>query len=312
MVKKIKIPIDYDKEFHIGVNLFNEEKYKEAIPPLEEAYRLNQSFDIHRLLVICYMESHQYGEAKAVLRERLYDYTSNHEGRMIYLRLLIKTHEFITARMFIHEYKSIDAQLVDQLSTIQRDEEYLYSYHQEEYQIIMEQLHQIATKPMAEQQKIVKDALYLPVKYYEKVILPLLVSPQVNILIRAHLLETLHRLGCNRTIAYLLFNGQEVMVIPEELQDMFNSKSYVQLQTQIEIELASKPDMKKLLLKELPLMFSILYPYPERFIHSTHRFLHAMLYRYGVLEDKEEGQAFREDIQLLNQINAAQCQLYQA
>lgn len=312
MTKKIKIPVDYDKEFRIGVNLFNEEKYGEAIQHLEAAYRLNQSFDIHRLLVICYIEHHDFTQAKETIRERLYDYTSDHEGRMIYLSVLKQTHEFVTAHMFIHDYQAIDPELTEQLPLLQRDEEYLYAYHAEKYRHIMEEMHQLATKSPMEQQQIVKNALYLPVKYYKQVVLPLLVSRSVNVLIRAHLLENLHHLDYKKQVSYLLFNGEQITVVPAKLQDMLNSKSYVQLETQIEIELASKPDMKRLLLQELPLMFAILYPYPEHFIHNTERFLHAMLYRYGVLEDKEKSRGFRDDIRTLNDINAAQCQLYQA
>lgn len=289
MTKNIKIPTTYDKEFHIGVNLFNEEKYKAAIPHFEKAYQLNQSYDIHRLLVICYMEAKEYQHAKEILKERYNDYISSHEGRMIYMELLKHTHEFVTTDMFIQDFQTIDPELSHALEFLQRDAEYLYAYHQKAYQDIIEQLRYLERYHYIEQYQILKHAYYLPVKYFRETVIPLLMQKKINIMIRSTLLEDLARLRCHRDVDYLLFNGEVITVIPATLQGIINSKSYVQLEAQIEIELAHQPDIKAILLKELPLIFAVLYPVPEYFIRNTKRFLNAMLYRYGMNDYKEQG-----------------------
>ena len=311
MTQKIELPKDYNKVFHIGINFFNEEQYEKAIAPLEEAYQMNQSYDIHRLLVICYMEVSNFTHAKELFKEKYHDYVSNHEGRIIYIKLLQHTHEFVTAHMFINDFKEIDQELLEYLPLLQRDEEYLSSYHQEEYVELAKQMKTLSEVSYLEQYQRIKRSLYLPVKQFIHCSLPLLTNPHVHIVIRSSLLENLQRLHCKRRISYLLFNGETVEVMPYELQGILNSKSYVQLEAQIEIELDKQPDMKAILLRELPLIFSVIYPLPEHFIRNTRRFLQAMLYRYGMTAQKENTNLFKEDLHTLNQINRAQCQMYQ-
>lgn len=310
MTKKIQLPKDYNKAFHIGVNFFNEEQYEKAIPPLEEAYHMNQSYDIHRLLVICYMEVNDWKKAKQLFCEKYHDYVSTHDGRIIYLNLLTHTHEFVTAKMFINDFKEIDQELTSFLPALQRDEEYLYSYHQEQYNTLIDQLTTLHDVYYMEQYEIIKQSLYLPVHLFVEYTIPLLTNDHIHIVIRASLLENLQRLGCNRVVPYLLFNGEIIDVVPEKLTNIMNSKSYVQLEAQIEIELAKQPDMKVILLKELPLIFSVLYPVPEQFIRNSKRFLQAMLYRYGMVTKKENSDLFKHDLQTLTEINQVQCQMY--
>lgn len=300
----------YENLFRLGVNAFNEERYNDAINYLEKAYQYNSSYDIHRLLVICHIEIKDYQIAKIILKERFHDYMDTQEGRMLYAKILIYTHEFITARIFIYNFQKTDTHLDELLKDLQRDEEYLYAYHHKEYEQFEKQLLTIEHKSYVDQIQLLKEARFLPYKKYEATIIPLLVKKDFNIILRASLLNDLHQLNCDSTIEYRMFNDKIVSVIPKQLQEIINSRTFVQLEAQIEIELASQPDIRQSLLKELPLIFSVLYPYPEQFILNPKRFLNAMLYRYGIIDKKEESSDFKNDINILNQINKAQCQIY--
>lgn len=297
--EKIIFPVDYEQYCRLGFEAFDRKDYKTALNDFKEAYELSEDHTIHRLMVYTYMELEDYQAAKQVLLEHRKDYLTTGEDVMLYVDLLLKTREWITAHYVIADYKTYYAQLAQQETKLKMLEEADHLYRADEIKQQKQQLQVSSSLTRMEQMTLWKEAVYLPLEDYVEVVsatIPLSTTP---LLIRATLLESLQHMCWSKSVQYLDFNEKLQEVQPSEIVTIQKAKHYQQFDEYCREALQHMPTIWQDIQAIMPLIYVLLLPDPDAVITSPKSFGEAFLVLLGLRETSSEKPEVQKALSIL-------------
>lgn len=164
---------------------------------------------------------------QALLHEK--QYLQNEEFAEFYFDLLISTQDFLYARKLIAStdfYEAFEQRVIEK---IQFAEELSGQMERQKIKALHNKSEELPSLEPARQLASIDEIEQLPYHEFIQTASKLIVSPEVHILARAKLLETLRQLNECHQVFYLTIEEKLVKVIPKDLPKPQQQASYQQL-----------------------------------------------------------------------------------
>ncbi|KRN33673.1 hypothetical protein [Weissella halotolerans] len=230
-----------------------------AIEDYKAAYALEQTLTINHQLVAALTLDQQYQQAYRYLQEALPSYLDQTQWWALVLEVMLKTHHFIDARLFIkHLPMTVNAQYRQQ---IERAETEAIKTEEKQIQSLTKTVYHLSDVSLPEQKKILAQAQTLPYASYLFVSKYILVDPFALPITRVTVLDELRQLGVEEVVPFQTVLGTQIMVQPSELLALSQERNYQAVQGLLtESEQNLDPGLATLLRGQVNLMLVLLYP----------------------------------------------------
>ena len=242
------------------------QQYQQAKELFQRAYELKESFEANSLLVFCLYELDEKKEAlkQALLHEK--QYLQNEEFAEFYFDLLISAQDFLYARKLIAStdfYESFEQRIIEK---IQFAEELSGQMERQKVKALHKKSEELPSLEPARQLSSIEEIEQLPYHEFIQTASKLIVLPEVHILARAKLLETLRQLNECNPVFYLTIEEKLVKVIPKDLPKPQQQSSYRQLCVFSDHYGNEDALLSSVLKEEFTLQSAIVYPVYDTYI----------------------------------------------
>lgn len=268
MGQQIPFPQSFAQLVRLGKRASEQKKWSQAIMHLRTAYQHKQTFDVNVLLVTALLADQQYQQAAALAQEKVTDYLGSATACPLYVKTLIKTHQFITVRkLCLARPAGLEASFWQQQTlTVQQAETTYHKIAPTQIEKLQKALYQLSARHFYDQLALTKQAQFLPQNEFIAAVTHLLTDPYVHPLIRAHFLNELRQLKVATQLNFFWLDGKAHAVKPAALTAITTAPQFLQLYQQVSQQLRSDPTAKQNVLKELTLHAAYLYPFADKII----------------------------------------------
>ncbi|MCZ1370266.1 hypothetical protein FZC03_06605 [Enterococcus faecium] len=270
-MKPIDFPEKYENLMRVAQQALANQQYQQAKELFQRAYELKESFEANSLLVFCLYELDEKKEAlkQALLHEK--QYLQNEEFAEFYFDLLISTQDFLYARKLIAStdfYEAFEQRVIEK---IQFAEELSGQMERQKIKALHNKSEELPSLEPARQLASIDEIEQLPYHEFIQTASKLIVSPEVHILARAKLLETLRQLNECHPVFYLTIEEKLVKVIPKDLPKPQQQASYQQLCVFSDRYGNEDALLSSVLNEEFTLQSAIVYPVYDTYIEDPKR-----------------------------------------
>ena len=294
----LQFPNTYDNFVRLGLEAYEAENYQQALTNFSQAYQLQPNFEIHQFMLRCYLSLENYDEAKKLLLEKKSSYLKSSDGLKLYFDLLCKTKEWITAHILIVQYPELHV-YQEQLAFLEQDD---YTYRTTYYEKLQLKLQtSLQSEPM-EQLLVYKQANFLTLDLYYQIIIPLLNDQQLFLLVRAYLLDSLRALNYESEVSYLDLQQKSIQCRPSQLKERLHDTDYLALEQEIARRLAKEPHNLVQIKGLLPLIYYLLLPKPDEYLHNYQAFAAELLIQFGVWHQAQNNDSDEKIKQIISEI----------
>lgn len=268
---RIDFPDKYENLMRIAQQSLADHRYIQAKELLLRAYELEPNFEANRLLVYCLFELEETQEAlsQALVHEN--DYLASEEFAGFYFDLLIAKNDFLYARKLIAS--GIFSEKFEQtvLSKVQQAE--LFSSQKERQNIreIHRKAEQLPTMVPADQLRMIQHIEALPYHELVQVATKLVVMPEVKVLARAKMLESLTQVKECHPVFYLTIDQRLIEVVPKSLPMPEEQQAYQQLRQLAEDYENQDAFLSGALKEEFAMQSALVYPIYDTYINDPKR-----------------------------------------
>ncbi len=206
---------------------------------------------------------------QALLHEK--QYLQNEEFAEFYFDLLISTQDFLYARKLIAStdfYEAFEQRVIEK---IQFAEELSGQMERQKIKALHNKSEELPSLEPARQLASIDEIEQLPYHEFIQTASKLIVSPEVHILARAKLLETLRQLNECHPVFYLTIEEKLVKVIPKDLPKPQQQASYQQLCVFSDRYGNEDALLSSVLKEEFTLQSAIVYPVYDTYIEDPKR-----------------------------------------
>lgn len=273
----LQFPTSYDDYMRLGLQAYEEENYQLAIEHLTQAYKIKPTQDVHELIVRSYTCLGEYQEAKNLVIEELPKYLREDSGVELYFDLLCETNEWITAHKLVISYDILKPK-IEQLKFLEKAYQ---MYQKNQVEGLKEDLLKSKNNSPLYQMTLWKKAKFLPLYDYLSVVKRSLVEVDLCLLVRAHLLESLHSLQIKEKVNYLDINQKILSVKLSILPTMESDDNYQIFIHETQKLIEKEPQLLQHINKLLPFVFYCLLPTPDKYLKNPKKFARIFLSRFG-------------------------------
>ncbi|WP_165004917.1 MULTISPECIES: hypothetical protein [unclassified Enterococcus] len=291
-MKPIDFPEKYENLMRVAQQALAKQQYGQARELLQRAYELNETFEANSLLVFCLYELDEKKEAlrQAILHEP--QYLSTEEFAGFYFDLLIGVKDYLYARKLIASADFSDSFEQTLIEKIQYAEELSGQMERQKIRGIYQTIEKLPFAEPAQQLLLLNEVEQLPYHEFIQAVKKLIVTPEIHLLARARLLESLVQVKECTKFAYLTIEEKLIDVIPKKLPRPEEQKAFQEL-CQLADQYENQDAMLGASLKEEFAMQSALtYPIYDRYINHVEDWFELTIEAYGgiVREEKTEEQ----------------------
>lgn len=265
---RIDFPDKYENLMRIAQQALADHRYTQAKELLLRAYELEPSFEANSLIVFCLFELDEKQEAlsQALIHEN--EYLASEEFAEFYFDLLIARNDFLYARKLIASctFPEEFEQLI--LTKVQQTE--LLSSQMERKNI--REIHRLAelfpTLAPTEQLLLIPKIEELPYHEFVQVVKKLIIMPEVQLLARAKMLESLTQVKECHPISYLTIDQTLIDLVPNSLPMPDKQLSYQELCRLAEEFENQDAFLSTVLKEEFTMQSALVYPIYDPYIND--------------------------------------------
>lgn len=307
-MEPLDFPDKYENLMRLAQKKLSDQEYISAKELLERAYELKATFEANLLLVFCLFEMDEKKEALNQAHPYEKDYLAEEGTAIFYFDLLIQTNDYLYARKLLASSDYSDLLEQELLNKIQQAENFMSQKERQKIRDILQMVESLPTLCPMEQLKIVQKMEELPYHEYVQTIKKLLVLPEIHLLVRAKLLETLVKLNYNQLISYLTIDHQLTEIYPRTLPKPEEQSVYRQLIMLAEKYEDQNTQLSEILKEEFAMQCALLYPIYDSYVKNSKKWFANTLRIYVSNEEKcqtdEEARIFMEKRKnILRQMN---------
>ncbi len=265
---RIDFPDKYENLLRIAQQALADQRYMQAKELLFRAYELEPNFEANSLLVHCLFELDEKQEAlsQALLHET--DYLASEEFAGFYFDLLIARNDFLYARKLIAS--GIFSEKFEQtvVNKIQQAELFSSQMERQNIREIHRMAEQLPTMTPADQLRMIQHIEALPYHEFVQVTAKLIVMPEVKLLARAKMLESLTQVKECHPISYLTIDQRLIEVVPKSLPMPETQQAYQELYQLAEAYENQDAFLSAALKEEFAMQSALVYPIYDTYIND--------------------------------------------
>lgn len=255
------------KTYQKARDAFNQHQYHTCCELLLKVLPQTKNSDINHLLARALYRDQHYSQAKKIIELDLDSYRDDENSFRLMLRILLKNCEFIRCREIAVTIK--DPHLAFEIrDLIHKSEAADLKKDPKKIQKMANQFYHLANQSLIHQRMVFARALTLPGKEFVSIAVELLNDPFLKPIMRLSVLDTLRKLRFSQNVRYRWLNNKIYDLKPASLLDLVNMRSYQQVMQIVETEYAENPTDMLLLLQNLRLELSYLYPFNDQVIQN--------------------------------------------
>lgn len=287
---QIDFPDKYENLMRIAQQALADQRYTQAKELLLRAHDLEPNFEVNSLLVFCLFELDEKQEAlsQAVLHES--EYLASEEFAGFYFDLLIANNDFLYVRKLIASCTFPEEFEQSIINKVQQAEQFSSQMERQNIREIHRLAELLPTMEPAEQLLMIQKIEELPYHEFVQVVTKLIIMPEVQLLARAKMLESLTRVKECHPISYLTIDETLVQFIPKLLPMPENQPAYQELRRLAEEFENQDAFLSTVLKEEFAMQSALVYPIYDTYINDPNSWfdLTVAVYRNDLPADYTE------------------------
>ncbi|EOS7904944.1 hypothetical protein EAC61_RS07680 [Enterococcus hirae] len=294
-MEPIDFPDKYENLMRLAQQALADHQYLQAKTFLQRALELKGTFEANRLLVLCLVELDEKKEALNQAFPYENDYLTDEKVAAFYFDLLIQTKDYLYARKLIASYDFSD--LFEQLMVekIQQAENFTSQNDRQKIRKIHLSVEKMPTMPPAEQLLVVFEIEELPYHELVQTIKKMIILPEIHLLVRAKMLESLVQVKKHQPVVYLTMDQTFIEVIPATLPKPEKQKAYEQLMRLAEAYEDQDAYLSTVLKEEFMMQSALLYPVYDTYVGDPQKWFADTLSMYDPNYNNRQTEAEEAD-----------------
>lgn len=252
-----------------------------AIEQLEQAYTLEQTFEVNQQLVQYYYEHEQLQTATDLIKEFVADYVQGTESQQsLYVDVCVRANYFIDARQFVAQLP-VNNQLPYVETIIEAENRYRDDQHTA---LVTNQkaFFHLSEVPMGQQSRAISKAKQLPLQEFVFSARGILVDPFAYQLTRVSVLDELMKLAVVEPVDMLTLIETKINIKPSDIKALEQQPIVIEVMGRLaESPLANDPSQYLVLEQQFRLCLMLLMPNFDEAIGDVQTWMEQTLLMFG-------------------------------
>ncbi|GAA2916780.1 hypothetical protein P7H00_06300 [Enterococcus pseudoavium] len=268
-MKPIEFPNNANYYLALAEEAFSEGNQQQALENYKQAYQLDPSAKLNRLIASLAIEQGDFSGAATYAEEAADSYLETLENMELYLQIQLYGQRFFTAREFLWRAQKVKLLTEEQKNRWEMRIADQEAFYQKQQQAQINQLEtELAMLPLLEpmeQLVLVRKIRELPANQLRARAEKLMVDPNVAPLVRSYLFESLAQLGFNEKVRYLTIQAEIIELSPASAG--FDDRLLLAIEEALTLRLRDQdPILLSNLLEQVKVELAFLYPLQSSFM----------------------------------------------
>ncbi|HIZ96902.1 MAG TPA: hypothetical protein H9803_09425 [Candidatus Ligilactobacillus excrementavium] len=263
-----------------------DENYSLAVELFSSLYSEQKSARENFFLVKALAGTGQFEAALEIAQEYMNSYLAEDQRLVFYIYIAVNAKQALKVYQLLESLKPYMTEKESQLFYGKLDLEVKRFYEQNNRSVTKQkkQLQYLGLVSPLEQRKIAKEANALTYQDFIDSVKPALIDENVHPLVRASFLNDLRLLNVSEKVAYLPFLRDKLILCPEELQGIQETKLFKNYAAQLLGNITRPVNISQQILGEITLKLMLLYPDFTEIKRDQDLWMHVLLNEKSFLD----------------------------